>query len=724
MRECRLLAATTAARRECQSGVREHSQLQLSDPSKQLILLNLQNGTVVEVPALLANVLRPHQREGVKFMFESVVGISLPPFTGCILADDMGLGKTLQSITLMYTLIKAGSFHVPTNAKAAPDSPGCSEKSPTNVHVRRCLVVCPTSLVDNWAIEVVKWLGKQITCIPVNGATREKKLAQVRRVASKVVGSLIGIVSYDTLRLYAQHLGSCDLLICDEAHRLKNDGTLITRALDSIACDRRILLSGTPVQNDLDEFWALTNFCMRHTHASPLVAHLTGPRGQVERILNVRVTLNYAEPGIVRLLGSSHDFRKRFANPMLQGREPGAAPSVVALAQERQLELTNMTSKFILRRLNELNKKHLPDKLSIVVCCGMSEMQQLIYVYLTHPEHLNPTNRHRNVLAAINSLRKLVNHPCLLSQSISRELRNKGTVDPFHQGVLEMMPPDFSDPRRRVAAQRASHSGKMSFVEALLRYVRDESRENIVLVSNFTETLDIFASLCRTMRMVFMRLDGSVSVNRRQKIVQQFNMHKTGGAVFLLSSKAGGCGLNLIGGNRLVLFDPSWNPADDHQAAARIWREGQKRKCYIYRLLATGSIEEKIFQRQLNKEGLKSLVLSNDRDSADATTTTMSSEYLRQLFNYANTTRSDTHDALQCQGCRSMARQWKLHPSMMGFKPQSEKAIDSDLQTWAHHSRAETVNDPGLIHCAGQQNNFAITYAFSLLTRGAVSQVD
>jgi DNA repair and recombination RAD54-like protein len=127
--------------------------------------------------------------------------------------------------------------------------------------------------------------------------------------------------------------------------------------------------------------------------------------------------------------------------------------------------------------------------------------------------------------------------------------------------------------------------------------------ERIVVVSNYTSTLDIIERLCGQNSWPSLRLDGTTSGLKRTKLVAQFNDPHSGAFAFLLSSKAGGCGINLIGGNRLVLFDPDWNPASDKQAAGRIWREGQKRRCYIYRFMSTCSIEEKIIQRQLSKEG-------------------------------------------------------------------------------------------------------------------------
>jgi DNA repair and recombination RAD54-like protein len=140
-------------------------------------------------------------------------------------------------------------------------------------------------------------------------------------------------------------------------------------------------------------------------------------------------------------------------------------------------------------------------------------------------------------------------------------------------------------------------------------------------------------------------LDGTTSASKRKKLVDTFNDPKSNSFAFLLSSKAGGCGLNLIGANRLVLFDPDWNPATDKQAAARVWREGQKKKCFVYRFVTTGTLEEKIFQRQLSKEGLQSIV--DDKEEVNS----LSSKDLKRLFVFKKTTVSDTHDQLKCERC-------------------------------------------------------------------------
>ena len=134
-------------------------------------------------------------------------------------------------------------------------------------------------------------------------------------------------------------------------------------------------------------------------------------------------------------------------------------------------------------------------------------------------------------------------------------------------------------------------SGKMLVLYRMMCTMRAlKSGERIVIVSNYTMTLDLIEQLCVQNSWPTLRLDGTVSSTKRTKLVDEFNNPSSGAFAFLLSSKAGGCGINLIGGSRLVLFDPDWNPASDKQAAARIWREGQKRRCFIYRFMTTGLI--------------------------------------------------------------------------------------------------------------------------------------
>eukprot|EP00557_Chaetoceros_sp_GSL56_P007354 CAMPEP_0176492250 /NCGR_PEP_ID=MMETSP0200_2-20121128/8886_1 /TAXON_ID=947934 /ORGANISM="Chaetoceros sp., Strain GSL56" /LENGTH=1191 /DNA_ID=CAMNT_0017889775 /DNA_START=1545 /DNA_END=5117 /DNA_ORIENTATION=+ len=570
------------------------------------------------VPPVLAKWLRPHQREGVLFMYQCVMGIRNFQGNGCILADDMGLGKTLQSVTLIYTLLK-------TSVKA--------NKEPT---AKRVIVVCPCSLVKNWDNEFVKWLGpgvvKTLALAESDRKTVEKSMDLF--VRTKMFNVLI--CSYETIRTHIKRLSnnkdSCDLLVCDEAHRLKNNDNQTSKALASLPVKRRVLLTGTPMQNDLQEFFAMVDF---------------------------------TNPGV---LGTQEEFRKNILFPVLRGREPDATEKQKQKMMEKQNELATITNEFILRRVNTLNAQHLPPKLVQVVCCNLTDIQKNMYQHLISSKDMQHVldGKQVNCLSSIQMLMKLCNHPRLVAEEDPRENPSNGNMRraasrqqsynedekssaaPGADGVSKFLPLDQGGGGRGLNAPvRPEWSGKMFVLYRLMKEMRKPGNGNdkIVIVSNYTQTLDLIGKMCRENSWGFCRLDGSISMKKRQKMVDEFNDPSSSLIAFLLSSKAGGCGLNLIGGNRLVLFDPDWNPAVDKQAAARCWRDGQKKRCFTYRFLATGTVEEKIFQRQLSKEGLQSIV--DDKEQVNM----LSTKDLRNLFKLRVGTPSDTHDKLRCERC-------------------------------------------------------------------------
>jgi len=248
----------------------------------------------------------------------------------------------------------------------------------------------------------------------------------------------------------------------------------------------------------------------------------------------------------------------------------------------------------------------------------------------------------------------LLNHPTLLLQQDQREEgpqeeEEEGRVADVRLGaaaatvavdmdfVKQHFPAEYDLNRHNL-----NHSGKLAFVFALLTSVQSSTADRFVLVSNYTTTLDILETFCAAANFRFLRLDGSVSCDKRRDLVESFNKDKSDVFIFLLSSQAGGVGLNLVGANRLVLIDPSWNPAHDLQAMARVWRFGQFKPCYIYRLFTAGSMEEKIFQKQLRKGELESLVIDN---GADSTTRNFDSSDLKDIFTLEKTA-CDTFDVL------------------------------------------------------------------------------
>ncbi|KAK3286246.1 DNA-dependent ATPase protein rad54 [Cymbomonas tetramitiformis] len=614
----------------------------------------------IVVDSMLTKWLRQHQREGVQFIFECVAGLKNFGGNGCILADDMGLGKTLQGITLIWTLLRNGF-------------------KPNEHIAKRVLIVCPTSLVPNWDSECEKWLKGRVRTMPICESTRSDAIDSINQFLRPNTHLQVMIVSYETFRIHAHRFskeGSCDLLMCDEAHRLKNSVTQTTQSLDSLPCTRRVLLSGTPLQNDLGEFYAMVNFC---------------------------------NPGV---LGTEKDFNSYYAGHITKGREPDATPEERALGNERSAGLSAFVNQFILRRTNTLLSNHLPPKVVEVVCCALTPLQRELYDHFLKSKAAKValSGKQSKVLAAITALRKLCNHPKLIY-----DMLNAGSEMHGFETCIELFPPGlFDDGRRGRGAPGEGWElmgGKFAVLARMLAHLRAHTNDKIVVVSNYTQTLELVAMLCRQRNYPCCSLNGSTTMKKRRDMVKAFNDPQGNLFVFLLSSKAGGCGLNLIGGNRLVLFDPDWNPANDKQAAARVWRDGQKKRVFVYRFLSTGTLEEKVFQRQMSKEGLQSVV--NAETGKESEGNAMSTEELRHLFSYNEATASDTHDGLKCSECCQ-----HLEPGEAGDQegeagPRQHKQVgapaDEALKQWGHHFTLDTVPDPVLQQVGKSEVTFVFT---------------
>lgn len=604
---------------------------ELSEHQKLKVDLNSIDVAVVVDP-ILCNVLRPHQREGVKFMYDCVTGARIPDFQGCIMADEMGLGKTLQCITLMWTLLK--------------QSPQCKPM------IDKAIVVCPSSLVKNWYNEINKWLPNRLSPLAMDGGTKaeiNKNLSGFMNTYGRRPNNSILIISYETFRLHAAvlHTSEIGLVLCDEGHRLKNHENQTYEALMGLKCKRRVLLSGTPIQNDLLEYFSLIHF---------------------------------VNEGI---LGSSADFRKRFENPILRGRDADATDEEHKKGVLKLEELAGIVNKCIIRRTQALLSKYLPTKVEQVLCVKLTQLQMDIYQSFCNSDTVRRSLKAgddgakitSSSLAAITSLKKLVNHPDLVYPAC-RERK-----DGF-EAALEIFPQGHDPDRGRL---RPELSGKLSVLDGLLAVVKSSTSDKVVLVSNYTQTLDMFERLCALRNYGYVRLDGSMSIKKRAKVVDQFNDPSSSQFIFMLSSKAGGCGLNLIGANRLVMFDPDWNPANDEQAMARVWRDGQKKKCFVYRMLALGTIEEKILQRQEHKKALSSCVVDQEENVEKHFSLAM----LRDLFKLETGTISDTHDKLKCTRCVSNI---EVRP------PPEHSDCNSDMAQWFHASSKKGLMDYELKH--------------------------
>lgn len=378
--------------------------------------------------------------------------------------------------------------------------------------------------------------------------------------------------------------------------------------------------------------------------------------------------VNFCNPNV---LGTNSEFRRRYERPILQSRERGASPHEVAHAGKLQKELSTIVNEFILKRGNILNAQHLPPKLVQYVCCELTPLQDAMYDKLLSSKECRHIldGRNSNALNTIRFMINLCSHPDLIVSAHKSKLKAR-EIDHTLAELAEVAE-QFNDDARlatrsdKIALEssevEASLAGTITTMPELSRSERYSARgvqsgvsrfpiggnsknlsgrkkfrpelsgkffvlyrlmetlramrlgDRIVIVSNYTSTLDLVDAMCADNNWPALRLDGTTNATKRTKLVDTFNDPTSNSFAFLLSSKAGGCGINLIGsffyvancilfcqksyllinlstimigGNRLVLFDPDWNPASDKQAAARIWREGQKKRCFIYRYVS------------------------------------------------------------------------------------------------------------------------------------------
>uniref|UniRef100_A0A667X7K2 RAD54 homolog B n=1 Tax=Myripristis murdjan TaxID=586833 RepID=A0A667X7K2_9TELE len=608
----------------------------------------------VVVDPYLTTHLRPHQRDGLLFLYECVMGMRATGRYGCILADEMGLGKTLQSVALAWTLLRQGPYGGKPVAK-------------------RVLVVTPGSLVQNWGAEFNKWLGRER--ISVFTVDQDHRIEQF--VASPLHNVLV--ISYEMLLRSLEQVQKVEfgLIICDEGHRLKNSSIKTSSALSGLSCTRRIILTGTPVQNDLQEFYAIIEF---------------------------------VNPGI---LGSSAAYRRVFEEPILRSRQPSSTEEEKELGEERAAELSRLTSLFILRRTQEIINRYLPPRLDWTLFCAPSPLQLELYQHLlSHRVFracLQGSTQTQTHLACITALKKLCNHPGLLHSTIKEKTDSGSVESSIYEGLVDLYPESYAS-----GGLSTADSGKLLVLSDLLTAIRHQSpSDRVVVVSNYTQTLDLLQDMCVHVGYTFCRLDGHTPTSQRQRLVDNFNSPYSKNFLFLLSSKAGGVGLNLVGASHLVLYDIDWNPANDIQAMARVWRDGQRKTVHIYRLLTAGTIEERIFQRQVSKQGLSGTVVDLGKG---ADHTSFSTSELRDLFSLTDTP-SLTHDLLHCScsmdGSVPEAEQPSDRPCQLGRQGDRGGAAQkhlsmSELMQWRHFSGdTPTFSDPYLDHARNH-----ITFAF------------
>ena len=529
---------------------------------------NTKNAKVsIHLDSELQKMMRPHQIEGATFLLSRLLGgcndqnancdlidkdimsVDLSLVTGAILADEMGTGKTLTSLAVLWSICRQG----------------CSKG----------IIVAPSSLIGNWEAEIKKWLpltlGKSALYI-----TKTANYMNEFRGPDAIVYRFINshpsihpllVISYDMFRSFADAfntLNSLEVLICDEGHRLKNaSGTKTTISLGKCIAAKRLVLTGTPIQNNLDELYAVINF---------------------------------AAPGFI---GSLLDFKTKYADIIQNSRLLHATKEQKNLGTSTMLKLKNhLSSIFIRRSSDSVLKSILPPRKDFVLYCLLPTQQQELY-----------RNECSKITAEMTKSSGIVNVKGILPNLLN--LRIICSTGKNQNQITE------SDKNLEIDNAMLESSGKLKLLANLLVTIKNAGKEKVVIASNFLYTLNHIAKYLSQKKWSFLRIDGSTPSSNRHGIVESYNNGNS--FVMLLSTKAGAVGLSLTSASRLILMEPDWNPATDLQAMGRIWRFGQTKACFIYRFIAHGTIDESILTRQIEKNGLAGLMEYDNCDTSSET---------------------------------------------------------------------------------------------------------
>ncbi|KAI8432367.1 hypothetical protein MSG28_004774 [Choristoneura fumiferana] len=640
---------------------------------------------LIEVDRGLVKKLKPHQANGIKFMwnacFESVKRIKKDRGSGCILAHCMGLGKTLQVVSLTHTLLTHGSL----------------------TGVRRVLVVCPLSTVLNWVNEFTMWLKHAVTDYEVDvfelsrhkqNSERSWQLQQwVECGGVCVLGyEMFRNLSADNNKKFKKKMLKTfqealvdpgpDLVVCDEGHLLKNEKTSLSQSMNRVRTLRRIVLTGTPLQNNLKEYYCMVQF---------------------------------VKPN---LLGKYNEYLNRFVNPITNGQYTDSTERDISIMKRRSHVLHTMLDGAVQRRDYGVLAPFLPPKHEFVLFITLTEIQIKLYQHYldNYSRRPLPGKSSGFLFPDFQSLQRIWTHPLVLKYNSERyeimqqkkrdkeEEDSEGSIADFidddstpEESSTEESTDDLSDvsddSRKKSKKKKSAKKGKgkdskatgrrgtranpiemaeedkpNSDIEEVkyenptewwMKLVTDEELEHIrhshklLLLFDILrqceaigDKLLVFSQSLYSLDLIehflgkvdeatqegrideklaghvgswapgvdYFRLDGSTSCENRSIWCKNFNREDNPRArLFLISTRAGGLGINLVAANRVVIFDVSWNPSHDVQSIFRVYRFGQKKPCYIYRFLAMGTMEEKIYERQVTKQAISKRVIDEQQ---------------------------------------------------------------------------------------------------------------
>ncbi|KAM3601237.1 uncharacterized protein V6R79_009568 [Siganus canaliculatus] len=679
---------------------------------------------LLQVHRNLVMTLKPHQVDGVQFIWdsccESVKKANSSPGSGCILAHCMGLGKTLQVVTFLHTVLLS-----------------------QNLKFRTALVVSPLNAILNWVKEFKKWqegMGRDkvkvselvtLKCLPsrlhalrqwqreggvmIIGYELYRKLSDVQRNSTE-----------DTKNEFKRCLvdPGPDIVVCDEGHILRNESANISKALNAMKTRRRVVLTGTPLQNNLVEYHCMVDFIKKN------------------------------------LLGSLREFRNRFINPIQNGQCADSTAKDVKIMKRRAHVLHSVLAGCVHRRDYSELTQFLPPKHEYVLAVRITPLQYRLYRYYLDHGVGSVVSRARagaNLFKDFQLLGQIWTHPwCLqlsymnkenkkkvqsssghrlqaaafVAQSQLSEGYNAGSraavpalasgVDPVMGGTSmpQSLEKDwFKKLLSEEDAQVLEHSGKMVLLFEILR-MADNLGDKVLVFSQSLISLNLIEVFlndshcsrlpssqkegCWIKNVDYYRLDGSTTAPCRKKWIDDFNNPSNfRGRLFLISTRAGSLGINLIAANRVIIFDASWNPSYDIQSIYRVYRFGQLKPVFVYRFLAQGTMEEKIYDRQVTKQSLSYRVVDQQQIERHFTLSELNELYTfePELLDDPNSKKAkrtitllpvDTVLVKLLQTCKDQICSFHEHESLLDHKQEEELSEAERRDAWAEYE-AEAI---------------------------------
>ncbi|KAH9906162.1 hypothetical protein F4778DRAFT_634719 [Xylariomycetidae sp. FL2044] len=538
----------------------------------------------VRIHKEIASRIKDHQVAGVRFMWNQIVDRDriteqASNRQGCLLAHTMGLGKTMQIITLLVAIYEA----------AQSEDPSISSQIPEEIRESRTLVLCPPTLVNNWMDELLTWtpnghcLGEFFKVDSKNSAERE---LDVRSWKERGGVLLIGYNMFkkllETPELRETLLNSPNLVVADEAHMMKNSKSQIHMATAGFKTHSRIALTGSPLANNVEEYFAMIDW----------------------------VAPNY--------LGDIKEFRDVFGRPI----KDGLSSDSTFWQRKKALRVLHLLKETVAPKVNRATiavlKADIPIKKEFVLFIPLTKVQKDAYeAYVTY-QRQHSSSGQDSMLAAIHPLGLICAHPDIFRNHL-KGLKNT----PMKNGTQSKSDEDQADnfratlPAELISAELSllNKAERIADISAswkipILLAILDESKligDSVLVFSQSIPTLDYIERTLRLKKYSFSRLDGKSPIADRQKMVKEFNEGQTD--VFLISTTAGGLGLNIVSANRVIIFDSRFNPQNEQQAVGRAYRIGQKKPVFVYRFVCGGTFENDLATQAIGKMQLASRVV-------------------------------------------------------------------------------------------------------------------